>query len=272
MGRKPRRPTPTPAPAPAPIPAASPTKIGIGTWDFDDKSTALRHIESMRFGWYYNWQARSLWQNPVDAFDARVEFAPMIWGRATIDAPVQSGLNLLGFNEPDNSKQSVFSVEEALFWWPELIKKNCRLGSPATTTEQTIGEGTWLQRFMKGAKLAGLRVDFVAVHYYSDNPSVDLFRDFLLKVNQAYGLPVWVTEWALVDWNNPKRFSVDEIAAFADRSIQMLDTLMFVERHAWFAMYAGGDGWHIGTELFDSTGALTKVGDVFYRRLRGVSV
>ncbi len=268
MMAKRRKPPPASvAPTPVVSPVAAPvSKVGLGTWDLDSNGTALRHVEGMGFGWYYNWQSKPLWYNPTNLFDARVDFAPMIWGRATVDAPV-SGAALLGFNEPDNSSQANMTVEEALTLWPILAGKRLRLGSPAPTTEQAFGAGTWLNRFMAGAAAKSYRVDFIAVHYYSPNPDVGLFLDYLLQIRAAYGLPIWITEWALVDWNNPSRFSLTDTAKFASEAIAMLDTLAFVERHAWFAAYAGGDNWFINTELFDRSGVLTPVGNVFANRL-----
>lgn len=76
---------------------------------------------------------------------------------------------ILGFNEPDERSQSALSVDEAIALWPELMATSARLGSPATTTPGTLGKQSWLGRFMKQADAADLRVDFMAVHYYSIN-------------------------------------------------------------------------------------------------------
>jgi hypothetical protein len=72
-----------------------------------------------------------------------------------------------------------------------------------------------------------------------------------------------VTEWALVDWENPSRYGADELADFVSGAIRMMDDLNFVKRHAWFGAYDGGDGWNINTELLDADGNLTAVGEGF---------
>jgi len=61
--------------------------------------------------------------------------------------------------------------------------------------------------------------------------------------------PIWVTEWALADCNNPGRFSAKQQAAFFNEATEMMDDLPYVERHAWFGMYGGLDGWSINSEL-----------------------
>jgi len=227
----------------------------------------------MGFGWYYDWQTKPLWDNPHDATTPQVDFVPITWGKSDVSTTIleqikASGENtLLTFNEPDNLSQSNLSVDEALALWPALMNTGMRLGSPATTTEQTLGENSWLNEFMQGVETKGYNVDFMAVHYYSDNPDVGAFKDYLAEVYDTYKLPIWVTEWALVDWSNPDRFLLSDTAKFASEAIQMLDDLDYVERHAWFAAYEGGDNWYINTEVFDDAGHLTPVGDVFAQML-----
>lgn len=195
-------------------------------------------------------------------------FTPMIWGANDmkyVRAPGFFGSEdtLLTFNEPDNRDQANLSVSQALSYWPELMATGMRLGSPATTTAETLGTGSWLDSFMTQAEAKGYRVDFVAVHYYSTNPSVAEFKAFLEKVYEAYDRPIWVTEWALADWGNPNRFSTEQQRDFFETATQMLDELPFVERHSWFGMYDGLDSWDINTALVDAAGNLTVVGKTF---------
>ena len=196
------------------------------------------------------------------------DFVPMIWsGR---DMPALADVSkfsasdvLLGFNEPDHHEQANMSVTQALDLWPQLMATGKRLGSPATTTPGTLGQGSWLDSFMKGAAARNYKVDFVAVHYYSADPSIAAFKSFLEKVHTTYGKPVWVTEWALVDWGNLGRFSFAETAKFMAEATQMMDDLDFVEKHAWFATYAGLDALDMHTNLFDAAGQLTEPGRTF---------
>lgn len=235
-------------------------KAGVGTWDIDSKSTALRDLKELGLAWYYDWQPQPLWSQAADWSI----FTPMIWGpkhltdenlRSVSRSPATA---LLGFNEPDEKLQANMTVEEALRVWPRLVATGKRLGSPAPSTQGLW----WLDKFMA----AGPKVDFIAVHHYSTNKEVAPMKAYLEDVYARYRKPVWLTEWALVDWTNPKRFSLQETAAYAQKACLMLEDLPFVERHAWFAMYPGGDGWHINTELLDSAGRMTAVGNVFAAR------
>lgn len=202
----------------------------------------------------------------LDAKTLPALYIPMAWGaqdatgdlRAAADAGV-----LLGFNEPDHRTQADISVAEALALWPRLEATDARLGSPATTTPQTLGSGKWLPRFMAGAEAADLRVDFVAVHYYTPTPDIGAFRHFLERVHAAYDRPIWVTEWALLDWSNTGRFSFADTARFLREGALMMDELPFVERHAWFGLYDGLDGIHARTHLVEADGTFTSVGEAF---------
>ena len=50
------------------------------------------------------------------------------------------------------------------------------------------------------------------------------------------------------------------LACFFRAGAAMLDDLGFVERHAWFAAFEGGDGWHLNTHAIAGDGSLTPVG------------
>jgi len=116
---------------------------------------------------------------------------------------------------------------------------------------------------MAGAKSQNLTVDFIAVHYYSADQSVDDFKNWLEAVYAQYNKPIWVTEWCLADWSDQGRFSATEQASFAQAGTTMMDSLPFVERQAWFAAYNGGDGWNLNSGVFDASGNLTPVGLAF---------
>ncbi len=202
------------------------------------------------------------------AAPAPPRFVPMIWGATDATAllagrePAASD-TLLGFNEPDHAQQSNLTVETALSLWPALMATGRRLSSPATTTSGTLGPQSWLGRFMAGAEAKHYRVDFIAVHYYPQDPSIPAFRSFLEKVHAAYRRPIWITEWALADWKDQSRFSIEEQHDFFRQAVRMLDTLPYVERHAWFGTYRGLDSWDLGNHLIERNGTLSPLGEAF---------
>jgi Ca2+-binding RTX toxin-like protein len=242
-------------------------KIGVGLWDKDSLGTALNDVDRAKFNWYYNWDERALWD--VDETPEQASYAPMVWGGAGLDwkeieqAKKAGATTLLGFNEPDDLYQANMSVDQAVALWSQLEATGLRLGSPAPTQHGILGADSWLGRFMAEADKLDLRVDFIAVHYFSQSKDVNEFKAWLEAVHKQYNKPIWVTEWCLADWSNPGRFTEEEQAAFALAGAHMMDDLPFIEKHAWFAAYEGGDGWNLKSGLFDREGNLTKVGQVF---------
>ncbi|WP_235857722.1 glycosyl hydrolase [Marimonas lutisalis] len=257
------------------LPAAA-QKAGVGAWENPAKTT-LEWIEDQPgLSWYYNWRPDQMWHR--GGTSRTVEFVPMIHSARDVNKRIVSNRrvrHLLAFNEPDQktgAHQAGLSVAEAIALWPRLEARGLRLGSPATTQEQTLGANSWQRRFMTEAERRGLRVDFMAVHYYSTNGDVNAFRRWLEAVHREYRRPIWVTEFALIDWKRPGKVTYAQNARFAQEAILMMERLPFVERHAWFA--ANPYPWKGGTpkiNLVDSNLAPTPVGVAFNDVVRRVS-
>ena len=57
-------------------------------------------------------------------------------------------------------------------------------------------------------------------------------KDFLEAVHHRFKLPIWLTEYSLIRWSDPPGYpSWEEQAEFAAKSVEMLETLPFVERY-----------------------------------------
>lgn len=118
---------------------------------------------------------------------------------------------------------------------------------------------------MDKADAAGVRVDFVAVHYYravgdpgDAKGAADQFYRFLKGVHDRVKRPLWITEWNNgANWTkapdpNPKQ----QQAAIA-AMIKMLDETPFVERYAPF-------NWvEDCRNLENKNGSLTPAGEAF---------
>src|SRR5215469_17801482 len=177
---------------------------GVGTWSFTGVRKALAESHAT---WYYTWTA-----TPEGvAAPHGMSFVPMIWGApdattATIDRVKGEGRILLGFNEPDNSDQANMSVQQALTLWPKLMATGMTLGSPAVTSGAAT-PGGWLDQFMKGAAAYHYRVNFICVHWYGSDfhadPAVQQLRNYLRAVYDRYHLPIWLTEFALANFEGP---------------------------------------------------------------------
>jgi Glycosyl hydrolase catalytic core len=87
-------------------------------------------------------------------------------------------------------------------------------------------------------------------------------RSYLEAVWNRYHKPIWLTEYALINFSNGTHYpSESQQAAFLTASTNMLDSLSFLQRYAWFALPAADDGPSTG--LFTSGPTVTDVGKAF---------
>lgn len=168
---------------------------------------------------------------------------------------------LLGFNEPDQKKQSNITVEEALDLWPQLMATGMRLGSPGCVHP----DKEWMKAFMRGVEERKLRVDFVCVHSYG-GPNADALMKRLTDVHALFKRPLWITEFGVGDWlaktRAENRYSPEKVLTFAEKILPKLEACDFVERYAWFP--AKPDSIPLGSSaLFNEDGTLTRVGEAY---------
>jgi RNA polymerase sigma factor (sigma-70 family) len=252
------------APAPPPAKAAAPSrKKGVSVWTFTGVNSALA---DSRATWYYTWSTTHAGVSTPGG----VQFVPMIWGAKSVTASAlaqakAAGPDLLGFNEPDMSAQSNLTVEQALDLWPQLQSTGLTLGSPAVAYGGDTAGG-WLDRFMSGAAQRGYRVDFITLHWYGGDfvtgNAVNQLRSYLQAVYDRYHKPIWLTEYAMINFGGGQKFpSPDQQAAFVTASTAMLGGLSFVQRYAWFALPA--DDGLSGCGLYRAGPQITPVGQAF---------
>jgi hypothetical protein len=164
------------------------------------------------------------------------------------------------------SAQSNMTVDQALSLWPKLMATGSKLGSPAVAYGGDTAGG-WLDRFMSGAKAKGYRVDFITLHWYGGDfttpDAVNQLRSYVQAVYNRYHLPIWLTEYALIDFSNGgSRFPTGaQQAAFVTASTKMLSGLSYVQRYAWFALPASDTA--ASTGLFRSGPVATDAGRAY---------
>ncbi|WP_152617818.1 glycosyl hydrolase [Phaeacidiphilus oryzae] len=237
-------PSPTPSPAAPPSPSSSPAASGSSPQRgvaLNDDPNASQDLADSKASWYYNWTSSA----GSVATPPGVDYVPMIWGPgsvtdAELGAAAKSGKELLGFQEPDSPTQANMTPEQALDLWPRLQQTGLRLGAPAVASGADQ-PGGWLDRFMTGAAQRGLRVDFIPLHWFGGDfgpNAANELRDYLQAVYNRYHKPIWLTQYALIDYSHgtPRYPTPQQQADFIKSSTQMLDGLGFVERYAWFAL------------------------------------
>ena len=208
--------------------------IRIFPWRWVGKKGFAGNIwQNLRPLWFYNWNL-----DQTSSLD--VEYVPIrqvrYWPDMNQDWHYRGASQLLGYNEPDQTGQANMTVGDAIYSWPDLLGTGLRVGAPAVSD----GGVGWLYSFISQADAAGLRVDFVPVHYYRSywNPAdpagaAAQFYNFLKGIYDTVKRPLWVTEW-----NNGANWTTDPAPTAAQQQatvaamIDMLDNAPFVERYS----------------------------------------
>ncbi|HET7540407.1 MAG TPA: glycoside hydrolase family protein [Polyangiaceae bacterium] len=222
--------------------------------------------------WWYNWDFRPDQDLRSGAYlDAKVEYAPMIWGAASDRAAAKAAIGsdarvLLGFNEPNFGSQANLSAKAAAALWPELTaiadEKGLRLVSPAVNfcggNCQDTDPFHYLDEFF--AACTGCRVDAVAIHIYVGcTPSGKNKAEYLINHVETYkkrfSQPLWLTEFAC---DSAKTDA--EQQAFLQDAVAYLEAEPRIERYAWFSGRATNVP-HV--DLLGASGELTALGKAY---------
>ena len=94
--------------------------------------------------------------------------------------------------------------------------------------------------------------------------SAGILIDFLTRVHNQYGKPIWLTEFALVTYDihgEPNAWpSQDVQEKFLHKAAQGMNSLSFVDRYSWFDL----PPWKgTNVNLFDGSGAINSLGRAF---------
>ncbi|VGO17009.1 hypothetical protein PDESU_05603 [Pontiella desulfatans] len=202
----------------------------------------LTTAEKLGAHWKYDWSANG--ESTLD-----MEFVPMrhnkSWDSFSKINAKQNVTHLLGFNEPMQKDQGNMTLEQCLDMWPKLQASGLRLGSPCPTD----GKVDWLYEFIEKADERGLRVDFVAVHYYKANWSAEKLVGWLRAIHERTGRPIWLTEFNNgASWTKNHNPSPKENAKRIEEYCEAMEKADFIERYAVFNL---GDKAHHRQVIID---------------------
>jgi hypothetical protein len=213
-------------------------------------------IKTLGASWCYNWGSAPTASDCGDPY-----FVPMVWGggnvAGTIAQIARAGYTtVLGFNEPNKSDQANMTVQQAIALWPDMTSDpNLRVSSPAVSDDGRA----WLEEFMDQAQAKGLRVDFIAMHWYGWNAGscVPGQLEGAMRWAEQWGLPIWITEFGCMGSSNQNE---QTLLDFFPPAVAMLEKHPLVERYAWYP-------WNTYNHLFlaDDNGVseITALGELF---------
>lgn len=222
-------------------------------------------LGQLNAGWWYNWNISS---SSVGDLEYAAIRQNRWWPGLGQDWRSRGVNTVLGYNEPDSTSQANIAVGDAIWSWPDLLATGLRVGSPATTDG---GWSSWLYPFMSQADAAGLRVDFVAVHYYRcydpSNPSgaASQMYNALKGIYDQTKRPLWITEWNNgANWTGCADPTYAQQQACISAMIDMLESAPFVERYAIY-------NWVEDVRAVTTNGVLTSAGVTYRDKVSNLS-
>jgi hypothetical protein len=240
-------------------------------WGSEKKGVGLAEpyaggrIEQLNVTWYYTWKPYPLAGAPLEKFVPMVsgERGGRLFEEHLAYQKTQGRVPyLLVFNVPNKEQHANKSVAEVIALWPQVegLADNLSTPAPSNPTRR------WFVRFFEKAKELGLKMDFMAVHFYTP-PDPELFLNQVDATYRKYRMPIWITEFAVADWaamDRPgtNRYSEQQVLEFMSAVLPELEKRPYVVRYAWFG---AGDYWLKHEEvrtsrLFEKDGVLTKLG------------
>lgn len=232
----------------------------------------LEQLKQLNLDWFYTWNQVANLATPQSGVP---EFVPMLYSANTKRTDVLASdlakltpkaTSILGFNEPDHSSQANMPPLDALWHWHWLTDQKAanpglRIGSPATISPTV----KWMDQFMASAQALELQVDYVACHIYQ-NPHVGTFLKKVDTLHEKWGLPVWVTETGVADWNatatTPNRYGRTEINNYLTALWPEVQARPWLERFAWKTRASTDPQMGTGA-LFHTNGSLTTTGQLY---------
>ena len=210
--------------------------VRIFPWRWTAKKGIAGDIDSgLNVSWVYDW---NISRNST----ANLEYTPIrqnrYWPPLDQDWKTRGSTHLLGYNEPDRPDQANMSVTDAIASWPDLLATGLRVGAPAVSD----GGLGWLYDFIAQSDAAGLRIDYVPVHYYrcygnaaDPNGTANQFYNFLKGIYDVVKRPIWITEWNNgANWTSCADPTAAQQEAAVQAMIDMLENTPFVERYALY--------------------------------------
>ena len=163
-------------------------------------------------------------------YDRGNTLAKNYWSLQPIYRTTAASTVMLGYCEPDNTSAYFDPTNSAIAWMNDQ-----NLDMPVTAPAAANVLGTWIPTFLGYVTNWGCRLDAMPSHEYSGNNSSGSSAIWMNTAQTAYndyGLPIWMTEWNIVDWGGTGYWSEE------DNYNAMAEFLWRVESVPWFQKYS----------------------------------
>jgi O-glycosyl hydrolase len=155
----------------------------------------------------------------------------------------------MGPNEPNLQSQADLTPQQAADLWMKNIEPLRQEGystfiTPAVASSITAIQ--WYQEFFKAC--TGCQFDIMALHYYSTQ-SADMIA-YITSLYQAFKMPIWVTEYACMDYaGGPQASNPEQVTEFMRNVTTWMENTDYVKK---FFPYGIGTADEININRLDA--------------------
>jgi len=194
-----------------------------------------------------------------------VDFFPMLWGDRQVtqfENDVKGGGDfILGFNEPNESGQSNMTPQHGCDLWHEHMEPKVALGykliSPAPSSRPNGLD--WVKSFLQCC--SDCHVHGIAVHWY--DMSASKLQTYLESFHNAFpNMPIYLTEYALQNFNGGAQATMDQIWAFHQEMGPWINSQDWMALHCPFGFMTDMQGVNPLNQLMDNNGNPTPLGSM----------
>lgn len=234
-------------------------KVGLAWPNGDDPS--LKNFATDNVIAMYTWSPHC----PKNTYG--IPCGPMLWGdrqvgdfENTVHSPIAGGNLLYGFNEPNQGGQSNMDPQHGCDLWHQHIQPKAAQGFKLITpaTSSAPNGLTWVKNFMKCC--SDCKFDGVGVHWY--DTTAQKFKDYLNLWHDTFGMDLYVTEYAVQNFNGGPQASMDQIWAFHKEVGPWMNSQPWVAVHMPFGFMKDMQGVNDDNRLMNQDGTPTALGSM----------
>jgi len=241
-------------------------------WDAGDINQLYENFNLPQISGMYTWTAHC----PPQASKVPYGCFPMLWNGASdkvaafdaVAAKLDSEY-YMGFNECNEPGQCAMSPSQAIPVWkahlaPLRSQHGKKLVCPVTSSNPN--GFTWVQNFFNQCGSA-CDCDVIALHFY--DTTADKFKAYVQKWHNEWpNLPIWVTEFNCVNFNNDGQGqpSYSEVKAFFEEVVDWMEQPQqsYIKKYFAYGLTAPpGGGLADYTGLVTSDINLNELGHIF---------
>ncbi len=241
------------------------------------RSAQITFKSNWTYGWWYtsdpNVPGVNYFPMDPDSWYRGSTVAGNLWGFQRGWRTKGYALNIMGYNEPDHVDQANLDATNGAIYYMNDHCLDLPMAGPAAGNVN----GSWNQTFFGYITNWGCRMDYLPAHEYPSNSSSassSIWINPMQTAYNTYGIPMWMTEWSVVDWAGTGSWSEEDNYNALAEFLWRAESITWLRKYSLFVFTADTGSpmavnpWTRTTPAprsnsFDTNGALTPFGELY---------